>query len=94
MAEARRIAIETKQFVCTREMCNARQHYVLSTLSHSALMERVSRRRGLNEKITMRSLNQFCQRDRTLRVPDIRIDRLPSMFWIRVKHRKNFSRNS
>lgn len=44
----------------------------------------------LNERITMRSLNQFRQRDRTFRVSDIRIDRLPSASWIRAKHCENF----
>lgn len=59
--------------------------------AYSTLME-VSLLDGdfLNERITMRSLNQFCQRDRTLRVSDIRIDRLPSTSWIRAKHCENF----
>lgn len=72
-------------------MC-ARQYYVeRPTFAYSTLMEVSLLDDGfLNERITTRSLNQFRQRDRTLRVSDIRIDRLSSASWLKTKHCENF----
>lgn len=69
----------------------ARATTLCRDFAYSTLMEVSLLGNGfLNERITTRSLNQFRQRDRTLRVSDIRIDRLPSMSCIRPKHRENF----